>query len=237
MPDTVGGTVIQRSFIGQETANIIHIASVPLSELGLEDSEYDNNIFGDILGVPESSLLTPDRYISILGEIGRRGPPPPYYPYMSPRIERLLYSTLYREPESAPVFFDFLSALVAGPATQQLMFPLASLLLDPETRDDSQLNPAILATVNSCISARIYGGKDITNFIHEIYGFDIPMGQSPRVSSDNLLSLLETSKKYCIAPLALGGAQGANLLAHGSYVAAILTTATAGVMTLLLVGK
>lgn len=236
MPETVGGTVIQRSFIGRETANIIHVASVPLAELGFEDDEYGNDIFSDILGVPESSILTPERYLSILNDIRRRGPPPyPYYPWGSPRAEQLFYSALYREPEGQPVFFDFLSALVAGPAVQQLS-PLNLFLLDLEASADFPLNPAILATVNSCLSARIYGGGDIINFINEIYHFDIPMGQSPHVSADNLLTLLETSKKYCIAPLALGGAQAANLLAQGSYGAAILTTATAGAMTLMLIG-
>lgn len=39
MGEVIGGTVIQRSFVGRETANIIHIATVPVSELGIISEE------------------------------------------------------------------------------------------------------------------------------------------------------------------------------------------------------
>ena len=65
MSEIVGGTVIQRSFVGREATNIIHIASVPVSELGMENREPEE-IFAEILGIPYSSILTEEKYRSVL---------------------------------------------------------------------------------------------------------------------------------------------------------------------------
>jgi hypothetical protein len=87
-----------------------------------------------------------------------------------------------------------------------------------------------------CISSRALRSYESESFIQEVLGYDIPLGQSPKVKADSLLELLETSRKFCVAPLALGGAQAVTQLTQGSYVAALLTTGTAGVMTLVLIG-
>jgi len=87
-----------------------------------------------------------------------------------------------------------------------------------------------------CLAARLSLDRRSEEFIQEIYRYDIPLAQSPSVKADNLLQLLETSKKYCIAPLAVGGPQAVTQLAQGNYVAALLTTGTAGAMTLVLLG-
>ncbi|NKC11407.1 MAG: hypothetical protein GKR94_04135 [Gammaproteobacteria bacterium] len=72
--------------------------------------------------------------------------------------------------------------------------------------------------------------------VSEINNYDIPTGQSPRTTNDNLLKLIDSGKKMCLAPMVTAGALGIAQLGQGSYVTALLTVGTGSAMTLVLVG-
>jgi hypothetical protein len=59
MGEIIGGGVIQRSFVGREAAYIIHIPTVPLSELGV-DTEVLEEVIAEVLGIPVTNVLTDD---------------------------------------------------------------------------------------------------------------------------------------------------------------------------------
>lgn len=237
MGAVIGGTVIQRSFVGREAANIIHIATVPVSELGIT-SEEPERILAEVLGIPASNVLDDESYRNILYRM-REYPPKDFFPYWEhPRFERYverLYDLLRSDGTSTELFTDFL-ATVGDPTSTGGAFQPWMFMPDAEFHDDFKVNPQAFAAAIQCISSRINRSSQSEGFIYEILSYDIPMGQSPAVKSDSLLELLETSRKFCVAPLALGGTQAVNLLAQGNYVAALLTVGTAGVMTLVLIG-
>ncbi len=132
---------------------------------------------------------------------------------------------------------DFIS-LISSPTAAPGILPFIYAFPLREERISSrfELHDDAFHLALSCLSSRLQKRRDVQVFYDEMLTYDIPLGQSPESKGDSLLKLLETSKKVCIAPLALGGAQGINLLAQGNYVAALLTTGTAGVMTLVLIG-
>lgn len=237
MGETIGGTVIQRSFVGREAANIIHIATVPVSELGIT-SEEPGRILAEVLGIPASNVLDDESYRKVIQRL--RGYPPDYFfPYWGhPRFHRYtdrFYDSLRGEGTPAELFTDFL-VTVGDPSSTTGAFQPWAFMPDPELREDFEVNPQALAAAMQCIASRANRSAQSEGFIQEVFGYDIPMGQSPAVQSDSLLRLLETSRKFCVAPLALGGAQAVTQLVQGSYVAALLTAGTAGVMTLVLIG-
>ncbi len=236
MGEVVGGTVIQRSFIGREAANIIHIATVPVSELGIS-SEDPERILAEVLGIPVSNVLDDNKYRNVIRYL--RGYPPDYFfPYWGhPRFHRSadrFYEALKSEGSPTELFTDFLATIGEPSGANGLQsfgfFPYQEL------SQEIEINPQALASALQCIGSRANRSSQSEGFIQEVLGYDIPMGQSPKVESDNLLQLLETSRKFCVAPLALGGAQAVTQLVQGSYVAALLTTGTAGAMTLVLIG-
>lgn len=237
MGDIIGGTVIQRSFIGREAANIIHVATVPVSELGITSDE-PKHILAEVLGIPASNILDDEGYRNII-DLLRSYSPDYFFPYWGhPRFERYAYRfhrSLEGEGTPAELFTDFL-ATVGEPTNTGGTFQPWALMPDQELRKDFEVNPQALAVAMQCIASRANRSAQSEEFIREVFGYDIPMGQSPPVQSDSLLQLLESSRKFCVAPLALGGAQAVTQLVQGSYVAALLTTGTAGVMTLVLIG-
>jgi hypothetical protein len=238
MGEVVGGTVIQRSFIGREAANIIHIATVPVSELGIS-SEDPERILAEVLGIPASNVLDGDNYRNVILHLRDYQPDSDYFfPYgRGPGFYRSVHR-LFKIPQSEgsplELFTDFLAAIGEpdGANGRQLFwfFPCQEL------SQEIEVNPQALILALQCIGSRANRSSQSEEFIHEVLGYDIPMGKSPKVESDNLLQLLETSRKFCVAPLALGGAQAVTQLAQGNHVAAIFTTGTAGVMTLVLIG-
>lgn len=238
MGAVIGGTVIQRSFVGREAANIIHIATVPVSELGIT-SEEPERILAEVLGIPASNVLDDESYRNILYRM--RGYPPEYFLpsyWGHPRFERYtkrLYDSLLSDGTPTELFTDFL-ATVGDPTSPGGAFQPWTFMPDAEFYEDFRVNPQAFAVAMQCISSRTNRNSQSEGFIYEVLSYDIPMGQSPAVKSDSLLQLLETSRKFCVAPLALGGAQAVNQLVQGSYVAALLTAGTAGVMTLVLIG-
>jgi hypothetical protein len=236
MGEIVGGTVIQRSFVGREAANIIHVATVPISELGI-DSEEPEIILAEVLGIPVSNVLDDSNYRRVI-ELLRSFPPDYFFPYWHPRTHRYfdqLYDSLHQESESKELFTDFL-ATVGNPSPLANAFQPWPFFVEPEFREKIEVSQEVLSAAMQCIASRPMRSHQSAQFIREVFSYDIPMGQSPSVKSDSLLQLLETSRKFCVAPLALGGAQAVTQLTQGNYVAALLTTGTAGVMTLVLIG-
>lgn len=67
MSETVGGTVIQRSFVSSETNSVVHAASVPLIELGTRHKEIDD-VLVELLGIPRETILDEAQYTRILGD-------------------------------------------------------------------------------------------------------------------------------------------------------------------------
>lgn len=237
MGEIIGGTVIQRSFVGREATNIIHMATVPISELGIaaEDPEL---ILAEVLGIPASNVLDDQSYRKVIDRL--RGYPPDYFfPYWGhPGFHRYvdrLHDSLRGDDTPTELFTDFL-ATVGEPGSINGAFQPWLFIPAFEAREEFELNPQALAAAMQCIASRANRSAQSVEFIHEVLSYDIPVGQSPSVHSDSLLRLLETSRKFCVAPLALGGAQAVSQLAQGSYVAALLTTGTASVMTLVLIG-
>lgn len=187
----------------------------------------------EVLGIPVSNILDGESYRKVIHRM--RGYPPDYFlPYWGhPRFHRYadrFYDSLRAEGTPTELFTDFLATV--GDPSSTSGFPAIAFMPDPELRQEFEVNPQAFAAAAS----RANRSAQSEGFIHEVLGYDIPMGQSPAVQSDSLLRLLETSRKFCVAPLALGGAQAVTQLVQGSYVAALLTTGTAGIMTLVLIG-
>jgi hypothetical protein len=67
--EPIWGTVMQRSFIASELADIIHIATVPISEVvqqsQLEDVNLLRYLTAEIVGVPSSYLIDDLQYTNI----------------------------------------------------------------------------------------------------------------------------------------------------------------------------
>jgi hypothetical protein len=236
MGDVIGGTVIQRSFVGRVASNVIHIASVPVAELGTR-SEIPEELLAEVLGIPQTTILDDSNYRRVI-EMLRRFPPDYFFPYWHPRTDRYfhrLYDAL--QPDSAPkeLFADFLATAGSNTPFASVLTPWP-LLIQAEFPEKIELNPEVLAAALQCIASRAMRSRESEQFIQEVFTYDIPLGQSPTVKADSLLQLLESSRKFCVAPLALGGVQAVAQLTQGNYVAALLTTGTAGVMTLVLIG-
>ena len=110
MDEIVGGTVIERSFISRETTNVIHAASVPLTELGTRPDNDIEDTLVDLLGIPRETILDEQGYSEILNEL-RNYPPDyiyPFGPFSEPR-----YRTLWRDSgdkSRSGILADFLSA-------------------------------------------------------------------------------------------------------------------------------
>jgi hypothetical protein len=236
MSDVIGGTVIQRSFVGREAANILHVASVPVAELGAENGSAED-IIAEVLGIPRTTILDDQAYRRLVDTL-RHYPPDFFFPFWRPptdRYFRSLYESIQGPDSPTELFGDFLAT--AGASGIASNFPQSwPLFLDPDLLKTENINQNALAIGMHCIGSRILRSNETKQFIEGVYSYDIPLGQSPSVKGDSLLRLLETSRKYCIAPLALGGTQGISQLAQGNYVAAMLTTGTASAMTLVLIG-
>lgn len=239
MTEAIGGTVIQRSFVGREATNVVHIATVPVAELGFSESE-PLHLLAETLGIPRNSILDLDDYEKVLSAL--RGIPPDYLlPYWDhPRFLRRywhrLEESLYGEDERERRFSDFIN--VAGDTSSSIAPLFSPLILFPQ--DDlplpENLSPQAMTAALHCFAARAGRTPQSEAFVGDLYHYDVPLGQSPEVKSDSLLKLLETSNKICLAPLAIGGVHAVSQLTQGAYVAALLTTGTAGAMTLVLIG-
>ena len=232
MAETIGGTVIQRSFVGRGVPNVIHIATVPLDEIGSSNTDLQN-LLSEILGVPSESVLSISDYSQVLRGLEMipsdsvyREETGPFWRYQMSRI--LEAST--REMDNQRFLGDFVS-LVTSSASASALTAFYRDWLPTLTVSDDALDVAL-----SCISSVLNRRRTVDAFYEEMLSYDIPLGQSPQTRGDSLLTLLQTARNFCIAPLAAGGTQAITQLSQGNYVGALLTTGTASVMTLVLIG-
>lgn len=70
MVASIGGSVIQRSYVGVETGNIAHIATVPLKELSFDEENFELSLAA-LLGAPVSVVLADHEYEFIIAHLGR----------------------------------------------------------------------------------------------------------------------------------------------------------------------
>jgi hypothetical protein len=231
--DYIGGTVIQRSFVGRGVANVVHIATVPTDELQITADSFED-VVAELLAVPSEAILTEKNYSQVIQNI-RKNTPEDLLFFWHPRIEREYFRLVEAaSPEvNAQMFIGDFISLISAPVSAQNIFPF---VYPYHSERQLEIGDDAFHLALSCLSSRLQKRREAEVFYKEMLRYDIPLGQSPETKGDSLLKLLETSKKVCLAPLALGGAQGVNLLAQGNYVAAILTTGTAGAMTLVLIG-
>ena len=226
MSESIDGTVIQRSFVGHRASNVVNIASAPLKELGVRGGSIED-IVSQLLGVPSQAILGHDLYRDLRGRFNIEG-------ILSEGSWRKEAETIHEADDNTALLADFISCSTASvlPALDwRELFALRQAVGSyPELSEDA----VILAF--QCLVSRLTRSRHTERFLNGLYQYDIPLGQSPSVKSDSLLKLLETSKSFCIAPLALGGAQAVTQLSQGNYVSALLTTGTGSVMTLVLIG-
>lgn len=262
----VHGSVIQRSLIPEGLGGVLNVATVPLAELdtfGLErDAQYGfQRLVGQVLGVPAESTIDGEEYHKLAGmmrdghlweEMAMRA--------HDPYTERLFHywyrywreSMEEGEDETRKVAFpDRPTELLGSHAIALLVSPARHsgmqwpFFFPPLARRGPRRFPffkelriteeAFHLGIN-CFVTAVSADERVMRFTHAAGAYDIPSGQSPSARSDSLTKLIETSKKVCLAPLAIGGTAAISQLSQGSYVAALLSTATGSAMTLMLVG-
>jgi hypothetical protein len=234
MADAIGGTIIQRSFIGRNASNIIHIATAPLKELDFDEENFSNSV-AELLGTPTDLVLEAADYKAISYEFESypRRARPLLPPIQIGGTEKLI----------EPLFADFMLSLANSYrlSRRPTLWEFYDYPIELDRRFAAPYSEEQLALSLEFLNARYLmerpeGRTKYQLYLDEFVTYDIPLGQSPKIQADSLLNLLETSKKFCVAPLALGGAQAISQLSQGNYVAALLSTGTAGAMTLILIG-
>jgi hypothetical protein len=144
------------------------------------------------------------------------------------RVQRELDAAL-RPTKDTDLFADFI-AFSSTTSVASSTDPIETFL-----SRSGESRPELWATAQQCFETRLLRTRQTDRFIDDLYKYDVPLGQSPEIKSDSLLKLLETSKNFCVAPLAIGGAQAVTQLSQGHYASALLTTGTGSAMTLILI--
>jgi hypothetical protein len=254
MESGISGTVVQRSFVDMHTTRILHAASVPLCDLGYGSNVVHlERIVAEVIGAPEDSLLPGENYEMLLRskallEVFERAEMEfdfygPYSRRYFRRFRERLERAVVRDTKEREEFYDFLRVVTNPTPQPSLSFGYPFLFEEEEVfkpiaslKKEMQLGDQAFQTAMKCISARIMRKDKEDNFFRAIFSYDMPLGQSPSIKADSLLNLLESSKKYCLAPLAVGGTAAVTQLTQGDYIAAMLTSGTAGAMTLIFIG-
>jgi hypothetical protein len=258
----VHGSVIQRSLIPEGLGAVLNIATVPISEL--DSSCLSKNyklgfqrLVGQVLGVPTESILNDKQYrklaeMFIDGDICEEMAMRAHLPY----AEELCYwysdwrhfmkESLYemqevsfKERPAGVLGLHSLSMLVSPTKHTAMQWPF--FMLPPPHRgsrrfDEIGLTEEVFQLGSNCFFTAVSADERVVQFTHAAGRYDIPSGQSPSAKSDSLTKLIESSKKVCLAPLAVGGTTAISQLSQGSYVTALLSTSTGAAMTLILVG-
>lgn len=227
MGATVAGTVSQRAFVSRQRSSVINVASVSLKDLAIHSDDV-RDIVAQLLGVPRKTVVDQDGYDYVLREL----PSPevlvaPWWPVS-------IDPDTFARPISPARFFEDFMAIVTTPAPlPPVVYYGYSAEAIPKMTD---INAEGVYIGLQCAAGRLFKYSDIDAFTREILAHDIPLGQSPEIKSDSLLQLLETSRQFCIAPLVFSAKDAVSQLTSGDYVGALCTTATAGAMTLILIG-
>jgi hypothetical protein len=259
----VHGSVIQRSLVPRSLRAVLHVATVPVDDLdptGLNDSRKSfRDLVSRVLGIPGESIVDETQYAKLLNilrdgtlweELAHRAHTPLFhelYYYWRHELGRLAEERLGDASRTIPEENTVLLAMhslslmlsptrTAGPFWASPSgfgsFPATAIPRIEKLR----LNDETFDLGIQCFFSAIYADKRVRNFGQEIEHYDIPSGQSPAAKTESLLTIIETSKKVCLAPLAVGGSTALAQLTQGNYVSALLCSGTASAMTLILIG-
>ena len=262
----VHGSVIQRSIIPEGLGAVLNIATVPISELDktfLDSNSNENfrRLAGQVLGIPNESILDEKQYSQLTGflrdghiweEMSMRARDPithemfhyfyRYWRDFEKYDEGQKRKATYPDQHTALLGYHSLSFMMSPISYTGMNWPFPFPFLPYLKRDRSNLLKELDITEEalqlgiSCYFSSLSTGDRVLRFTKRAGNYDIPSGQSPATRSDNLKKLIETSKKVCIAPLAVGGTTAISQLSQGNYVSALLATGTASAMTLILIG-
>ena len=117
------------------------------------------------------------------------------------RYERI-FGARSDEPDGHRFLGDFVSLISSPVSAASLTSIFNSVLIEEEgILPSSEMSEDALQLALSCLSSRLTRRPQVEAFYKEILSYDIPLGQSPRARGDSLLTLLETSRKFCVAPL------------------------------------
>ncbi len=263
---SVHGSVIQRSIVPEGLGAVLNIATVPVAELDTchLDSNSSSNfrrLVGQVIGIPTESILSEDQYGVLSkqlldGKIWKEMSSLVRDPYTDRMFHMLYYYwrefTEYQHDERQTVTFPDKHTELLGLHSLALMmsptgnsgiswpvpFPFHILMRRDKSKwlDELQITEEAFQLGLSCHFSSLLANDRVSRFTKAAGNYDIPSGQSPAIRSDNLKSLIETSKKVCLAPLAVGGTTAISQLSQCNYVAALLATGTGAAMTLILVG-
>jgi len=262
----VHGSVIQRSIIPEGLGAVLNIATVPVEELDKTFIENDSDtnfrrLVGQVVGIPTESILDERQYRQLWKQLrdGR------FWKEMSnkardPYTHELFYCyhrSLRECVETAEDEYYKLSR--SDSPTELLGYHSLAYMMSPtinagmnwptpfphhpfwqrESRkwfDELQISEEALQLGFSCYFSSIGTADRVVRFTKAAENYDIPSGQSPATRSDSLKSIIETTKKVCLAPIAVGGTTAISQLSQCNYVSALLATGTGAAMTLILVG-
>jgi hypothetical protein len=257
--ELIGGTIIQRSFVASGVAHVVNIATVPISEVVRDLRQIDENealrvLTAEILGIPAETVIDENQYLNLVGFLQRSDP------HALMERKGLLNPFLRKEYSE---WQRRLRASMADGTDKQFLVRFAEDVVSLLTNRISQVEKAwywtgadniirnitanleeqeiaidedAVVTGLACIAARLGCTEKVKAFTTALMDYDIPLGQSPAVKSDSLLTLLANGRAMCLAPLAAGGTPGVSELGQGQYVAALLSVGTGSAMTLMLLG-
>ncbi len=261
----IHGSVIQRSLIPEGLGAVLNIATAPISELDRSCLSNNSKLsferlVGQVLGIPTESIINDEQYrklaeMYIDGDIwekmamraSHRYAEELYYWYRDWRhfMKKNLYKTQevsFIEQPAGVLGWHSLSMLMSPTKHIGMQWPffIPPLPYHGPRRfrqfDDIDLTEEAFQLGSNCFFTAVLADERVIRFTHAAGSYDIPSGQSPSTKSDSLTKLIESSKKVCLAPLAIGGTTAISQLSQGSYVTALLSTGTGAVMTLILVG-
>lgn len=260
MPDgIVRGSVIQRTFVAGNSPAALYAASVPLNELTsqsvIESDSAMRRLVAEVLAVPSNALLDEAQYSAVAGRLatdgwprfwpewwlGRLGPEPFWEEWIlawnrrRSEVRQEIQSN--KRPVSLFAQHSIALLLSAERALTPYWFGLAVPPGEFRRLVDLEIDETAFTTAVACFGARLQRSQGLADFTNSVLQYDIPLGSSPRASSDSLLKLLDSGKKMCLAPMAAGGTLGVAQLSQGQYVAAILSVSTGSLMTLILLGS
>lgn len=262
----VHGSVIQRSLIPEGLGAVLNVATVPIDELDSsclsQNSKYAfQRLVGQVLGIPVESIINDGQYRKLAemfrdGDIWEEMAMRAHHPYAEKMYhywyrdwryimkERLSdeWEVSFRDHPAGLLGSHSLSLLVSPTKHTGMQWPffMPSLLYRGSHGfllfDKIELTEEAFQLGMNCFFTAVSADERVVRFTRAAGRYDIPSGQSPSAKSDSLTKLIETSKKVCLAPLAIGGTAAISQLSQGSFVTALLSAATGSAMTLILVG-
>lgn len=217
----IAATVIERCFLAKNLSAVIHVASIPISEINLQpsDARFDfRQLVANIMGVPAEATIDGAGYADSLIQLSDR---------------------MHSPFKKAEIFEHFLlrvaNPTLSGNAWDIPFYYERHVLV--ETAKSLGMSMESLALSLWVYSAsRGYRDWRTEEFIETINSYEIPIGQSPEVEGSLLRRLIENSEAIVLAPILAAGSIAAGQLHQSNCVAAIQTAAAGGAATLLLVG-